>query len=398
MDNDSPDGEEHRDLPLTALWMGVTEENLRELGFGDLAPRNRSVVGFMLANLLMAGQAGKWVSYSRNRNFYGAGLRRYEGRDFTYDKILGAVEFLNNSGLIEEERATKGGFGRQSRMRASARLLECASDWGPFYPTLRELIHLKDESKRRITYNDTDETLRVRRELERLNEATSELTIEMREGQLDLSRSIFVLGEEVVVPAKKMLFRCFNNSWTQGGRAYGGFWQNLPKELRGALLLDGCPVVEHDYAQLHPRLLYARAGVELADDAYTIEGVDRGVAKVAWQILMNSASRSQAIHALANTEGVQDGREARRLLAALALRHAAVSRWLYARVGLHLQYVDSQLLMRVLMRCLDDGIIALSVHDSLIVKAGRDADRAQEIMDHELRCTLKMLSASVTLR
>src|SRR5687768_17399386 len=46
--------------------------------------------------------------------------------------------------------------------------------------------------------------------------------------------------------------RVFNGGWRFGGRLYGPFWQNLNKQRRLQLTLDGTRVVEHDFAQLHP--------------------------------------------------------------------------------------------------------------------------------------------------
>ena len=192
----------------------------------------------MLAAVLIAARAGQWVSYSRNRNFY-VGWRRYEGPLFSYRTIKRTVDLLLDLDLIEEQRAKRNSIGWQSRMRASQRLLEEAASWGPFVLTLRELIHLKNEEKRRVDYDETDETRRMRGEMARLNEAIGGLEIGISNGAIDFSQPVVTIGKQLILPRSRSLYRCFNVQWDLGGRAYGGFWQNLPSGLRALLTING---------------------------------------------------------------------------------------------------------------------------------------------------------------
>ena len=104
-----------------------------------------------------------------------------------------------------------------------------------------------------------------------------------------------------------------------------------------------------------------------------------------WQMMINCTSRRGAVHEILDAVNADFAPaftfdEAMRLLRALEHRHAPVARSFYSVVGRRLQFIDSQLLMRVLDRCLKDGIVGLPIHDSIIAKAGRDADRVSEIM------------------
>ena len=47
-----------------------------------------------------------------------------------------------------------------------------------------------------------------------------------------------------------------------GGRAYGR-WQDLPKNRRLQLRIEGEPVAEPDFAQMHASVLYAQRGLPL---------------------------------------------------------------------------------------------------------------------------------------
>jgi hypothetical protein len=71
----------------------------------------------------------------------------------------------------------------------------------------------------------------------------------------------------------RKLYRIFNRgSFSNGGRFYGTWWQQIPKEIRPQLLIDGEPTIEHDYPQLHPNMLYAQIGARLEGDAYAVDG------------------------------------------------------------------------------------------------------------------------------
>ena len=102
-------------------------------------------------------------------------------------------------------------------------------------------------------------------------------------------------------------------------------------------------------------------------------------------ILINAASRRQAVLALANElGGFNCQTEADRLMNALEQHHSAIAGSFYTGAGLRLQRCDSDLIIRILQQCLVEGIVALPIHDSLIVPSGRSADRAYEIMLEQL--------------
>jgi hypothetical protein len=121
----------------------------------------------------------------------------------------------------------------------------------------RETFNLKAAKEWRmghgdkLEYEDTPETVRFREELARINDAVAGaplfLTREDPEAHVDLS--------------KRGLYRVFNDGRIgEGGRLYGGFWQELPKQRRHDLRIGRERVVELDYRQMGPRLAYAAVG------------------------------------------------------------------------------------------------------------------------------------------
>ena len=56
----------------------------------------------------------------------------------------------------------------------------------------------------------------------------------------------------------------------RGGRFYGAWWEYIPKNFRRYVTINGQPTVEVDFKEIHPRLLYALAGVTPPDDLYDL--------------------------------------------------------------------------------------------------------------------------------
>jgi hypothetical protein len=53
----------------------------------------------------------------------------------------------------------------------------------------------------------------------------------------------------------------FNNgSFNEGGRFYGGWWQNFPSDYRQFITINGHTTWEYDYSSLHPAMLDLRFG------------------------------------------------------------------------------------------------------------------------------------------
>ena len=147
---------------------------------------------------------------------------------------------------------------RQSTIRAGARLVTVIDDYEltPDDFNLdksQELIILKDtkadlwDKGQWIQYYDTEETIRYRDELRRINQT-------LEDADIDYSQA----GQRssgVIDTSNRCLRRYFNNhSFEQGGRLFGGFWQHLSKSQRRDITIDGMPTVTLDYGQMAYKL------------------------------------------------------------------------------------------------------------------------------------------------
>ena len=387
-----------RDQPLSFQWSGISDEQLVSAGLPLVGKKNRCTARrAIVANLIRAHCGGQWVSYSRDRNHY-TGQARYQGEAYTYVNVLNVVEEFNAARLICEERARRGQLGWQSRMTASPELLLRIGPIRGLQYSPRELVRLKDAEGVLIDYRDTAHTRKMRCEVAELNEALRSASISLASPDVKWGGIAVALDGQIVHPSRIAGYRVFNNSWERGGRFYGPFWQSLPKVRRADLTIGGMSVREHDFAQLHPRLLYAEFGSSPENDAYSIDGYEdqRETVKCAWQIMINALSRRSAVAALADQlGGFHQQYKAARLLEALEKRHSMISEAFYTGAGLRLQRTDSELMLHIERRCLSEGIIALPVHDSFIVKTAF-SERVHEIMEEELRSTLNAVRSTRT--
>ena len=103
--------------------------------------------------------------------------------------------------------------------------------------------------------------------------------------------------------------RVFNNSsWDQGGRFYGGFWQQIDGILRSRIYINDKPTVEIDFSGLHVILAYTRIGEDYwgmtDEDPYNIpiEGIEypdhaRDVVKQLTLLAFNASDESSLFKA-----------------------------------------------------------------------------------------------------
>lgn len=308
--------------------------------------------------------SGLQTSYSRHAGFYDQ-PRRYDNGLFHYRKVVGAMDKLDSLGLIDHDKREPGQRGRQSTATATAKLLAIYRDVvGDSTPKLllpNEPIILRDPQKRAIDYRDTNNTIAMRRSLERFNRSLCLADIH---------------GTE-----KGPLRRVFNGKFNSGDRALvlGKSWQNMKSNNRKKITINGEGVAELDYKNLHPRLLYAWVHKPAPEDCYSISGYPRSLVKKALLILPNASSELGAIQAFSKCEEVQklafecsmDGKEVfnfcKDIVSELKALHSPIERYFFRGMGNQLMRLDSDMARFVMDALLEQDILALPVHDSFIV-------------------------------
>jgi hypothetical protein len=189
----------------------------------------------------------------------------------------------------------------------------------------------------------------------------------------------------------KSLHRVFNQeSWKLGGRFYGSEVQNLPKELRKYITLNGEPSVELDYSSMHLRMLYHLRGLEAPDGDLYDFGEERDLNKLVALIIINCEPEHDEVKAvgakfrdngLRETRGDEILKHAyiRNLINDFKAAHPAIAEDFCSGCGLKLQYRDSLIMEDILKHFIRKEVPIIPVHDSVIVPVSHD-DEAKEVM------------------
>jgi hypothetical protein len=225
-----------------------------------------------------------------------------------------------------------------------------------------------------VEYEDDPETSRFRDELERINAALGAADLSFKGGQADTNQ--------------RRLRRVFNTydqepRFDLNGRLNGGWWQNLERKARHGIRIDGQPVADLDFNAMFLRLAYARAGLEPpsgdlyagilsgSQEAAHREGVKRVVN--AMLALGKELERlPKGCKAL-----LPKGTKASVLRAAILDRHAAIRDQFEVGAALSLMRTESDILVSVLLRLIGLDIIALPMHDGLMVRRATRSRRSR---------------------
>lgn len=363
--------------------------------------RNDAIRSIVIDTLVEANGLNRAISYSRNRNFY-ANLQRYNGTSYSYANVVQGVDLLAVNGWLYTDIAPANPhLGLQSTIQPTRLLLDT---FGPdiiksnIRHKIFEPIHLNTgpkKSRRLVDYKDTDKTYRMRRQVIAINEMLASFAITLdhatdyrREGHL-----IHFISKEknnAVVTVNtflNQLYRVFNEDFNKGGRFYNGWWQSVPKTIRELILIDNQRTVEPDHSQLHPRLIYAEAGIKLNGDAYDIHGWDRDVCKRAFNIMINAPSYQSALGAIAEKLshfGTDRRMKAKELISEIRRRHRPIEDYLNSGYGRHLQFKDAQMAGGVISSLKRQGIPCLPVHDSYRVATKHEGATLEAM--HKAEC------------
>ena len=168
----------------------------------------------------------------------------------------------------------------------------------------------------------------------------------------------------------RLLKRYFTRgSFKSGGRLFGGFWQQLKKAHRENLLIDGDDIEGLDYSQMSPKILYGYCSlVPELEDCYLIEGYEnyrKGIKKVFNAMTFANKPMTRFPKGINSLFPVKT--RFKDVSDAIEKEHFRIAHMFYTGIGHYLQFLESQILVEVLLMLIDNGIIALPVHDAVFV-------------------------------
>lgn len=214
------------------------------------------------------------------------------------------------------------------------------------------------------------------------------------------------------------LHAVYSGDLLHGGRLYTSTFfgvQQRKSKLRPFITINGEETVELDFSGLSIRMLYAKIGKPYEPDPYTVvvdkfptlshgeKPVIRSFLKKVLQAIINSDSQADAVSSgnyelyvvcSDNSEAEVDegsdqpktkdilrthGIKVKDLVLAFQECHESISRFFNSGIGLELQYLDSQIALRVIDSFNRKLIPVLSIHDSFIVQS-RYRDQLYRIM------------------
>jgi hypothetical protein len=227
--------------------------------------------------------------------------------------------------------------------------------------------------------------------------------------------------EPRVDPGRRTLTRRFtvfdvqDDRFDQVGRLFGGFWMSMKKDRRKHIRINGEPVADLDYSSMFTRLAYAHLWLPAPEgDVYAIPGLEghRDGVKLAmncflfhdtttrkrWPKDMNFTHETDADptdDGIAKSKLPPRWTVSKTKKAILSVHPHLDRAWGYG-LGYRLMWQESEILIRVLLDLMGQGIPALGLHDGLLVpmskadtglQAMREASKA--VVGVELPCVMK---------
>ena len=382
-------------------------------------------------------------------------------------KIIDIVDLCSDAGLINHVIGfydrRDGGQSRSPKMWPTQKLVaefeKAAFNRFDFRSIGQETIRLHDDDKALVEYQDTPTVIKMRKVLDQYNQLLFEHHIDLsnidrpyvqspRNKKHKINKTtgkVYAYPATELVKDKKkdkyktakirklpinqdhFVYRVFNNSWSKGGRFYGGFWQHIPRDYRRFIRINGERTIEVDFSSHHAVLVYAMAGINywnekgLMDDPYAIEeelekiagpigngtratvdknrqysgGDERELIKQLLLTGLNARSEKDTIMAarkkIYQSAGHYNHNYAKltnellyTYLEAIKLKHKPIKKYLGSNASLDLQYLDSKISEAIILDFMKSGIPILSVHDSYIVWE-KYADDLRECMNEEWR-------------
>ena len=373
---------------------------LKEAGLIKGSPRDKvlSHLEVVVLDLYVAYMCDPlvYVGYPRGSDAYGPGTR-LKKIHLGLDSMKKVIDSLSTLGYLVDHGGFKDrttGVGYFSRMRATSSLISLIQDYDIVTSmvstgdadviVLRE-VDIDDDrkDKKELPFEDTDEIVRMREYISSYNTFLQSHELGLSLSVEDIRRILIERRCPAIDYTRNRLYRIFNGDFSSGGRFYRGWWQNIPRDLRKYITIDGKPCSELDYSGQHLLLLYARGEDEyrwlkgLNDDPYYLEKYGeevRDLLKVAILILVNEPDRNTAVQAIRQkinydfSELESTTAFINPLIDEVMEKHPIVSQYFFSGSGGSLQFQDSKIAEYVLGHMKARRQLVLPVHDSFVVQ------------------------------
>lgn len=229
-----------------------------------------------------------------------------------------------------------------------------------------------------IDYEDTAQSVRYRAEMATINAVLRKADIGFLASDGREASPLLTLSREL---RRHFILRSDEGDaprFDRSGRLFGGWWQTIPSSERKSIRLDGEPIADLDFAQMFLRLAYLEAGVEPpAGDLYADLPGRLGEAR--WrpgikEVVNTLFFREGPLQRLprGSREHLPPETTAAHIRSVILSRHPKIEPLFESGRGLHLMFLESQILVAALLRLEREGLTAaLPMHDGIMVPKSR---------------------------
>ena len=363
----------------------------------------------ILAEALASFKGNGWTSYPRNEKKY-KDLKRYCGPDFKFEPIIAEIDELSSPrfGLLEHIKmpplSHRDPVPMQSMFRATSKLRELLGDLelvfvyhdvirkrALFNANTNEMVFSKIRGRsyyrKLVNYKDTDDTNIMRAEIQLINEFLRTIKLEWKTVVVNRSSRYKKFDKHGVLTTPLFVTRSFcRDNFDLYGRVHG-FWQNQRKGIRKDIRLNDMETCEPDYSQMHVNIPYCEKGLTPPENAYFIEGYNDKKIKSAFPIIFNASTPEAAAGALAaklrnkdkHLDNKASMKEAHEIINRIKTDHTDIQEYFHSDRGIELMKIESDIAIRVMLKCVEERIEFLPIHDGFRVPRSK-GERAKEIM------------------
>jgi hypothetical protein len=388
---------------LLEAYRGIADKGRQRRRREEDATAVRAIIDTILANLIH-----QYLATGRRRNPIVVPMKKFVPPQTRYDqkgfrKLQDIVTELHDAGEIGFQSGSKGKastiwasdslarriaalkptYGDLGRKQTETIILSC-NEW-TFVDGLKadgSTGPVRSKRNSRVDYADTDGpsgTIAARRRLGALSEWLSAADLQFSKPGHRIDTTSVILTRRFTL-TEGQTERGFK--FDQNGRLQDGWWMQVSSEDRQFIRIGGEPIADLDYSAMFIRLGCIKAGITLARevDPYRLRGWDRDGVKIAMLAMIFADSPRARVPPKA-AEKLPPGTTMTSIREAIAAHRPEIMPIFERGWGLELMHRESEVMMALLEALKKKGIIALPMHDGVMVQRSQAAETQQVMSD-----------------
>jgi hypothetical protein len=307
----------------------------------------------------------------RNKSYFNIGYQGWANTVRIFEK-LGYLTIFPG-GYFEKQKK-----GYLTKLKITDKFKELINKFKLTYQDILKQtpsISLKDSEYNEIKVRNSKTINPIRKRIDRYNNLILSSDIE-----LPIDKIEFRKRKSTGFANRTYTKHYLDRSYKSGGKYYGPCWQNLSKELRKEIKINGQETVELDFNAMHLHLLYCKVNKKLSDyipegkDAYELPNRNRKIVKTSFTCCINNNCNKDNVNQVVGPEVAKKYPEIfvkntsyRDILDELGSYHPEVKQFFYAQIGNEISNMESKVSDYIIGKLTRKNILVLNIHDSFIV-------------------------------